>query len=117
MITIRNAVMEDAEHILKIYDHYVSNTAVSFEYVTPSLEEFQGRMRTFMKRYPYLVIEKDGVIEGLFPPCGVCRQVMQEFCDAKTFQIIVAKSEKEYQVYQLKELLPYGFGPENLKGD
>ena len=50
-------------------------------------------------------------------PCGVCRQVMQEFCDAKTFQIIVAKSEKEYQVYQLKELLPYGFGPENLKGD
>ena len=64
MITIRNAVMEDAEHILKIYDHYVSNTAVSFEYVTPSLEEFQGRMRTFMKRYPYLVIEKDGVIEG-----------------------------------------------------
>ena len=50
-------------------------------------------------------------------PCGVCRQVMQEFCDVETFQIIVAKSEKEYQVYQLKELLPYGFGPENLKGD
>ena len=51
MITIRNAALEDAEHILKIYDHYVSNTAVSFEYVTTSLEEFQGRMRKFMKRY------------------------------------------------------------------
>ena len=50
-------------------------------------------------------------------PCGVCRQVMQEFCDVETFQIIVAKSENEYQVYKLKELLPYGFGPENLKGD
>ena len=50
-------------------------------------------------------------------PCGVCRQVMQEFCDSETFQIIVAKSEAEYQVYQLKELLPYGFGPDNLKGD
>ena len=60
---------------------------------------------------------KDGVIEGLFPPCGVCRQVMQEFCDSETFQIIVAKSEAEYQVYQLKELLPYGFGPDNVKGD
>ena len=50
-------------------------------------------------------------------PCGVCRQVMQEFCDSETFQIIVAKSEAEYQVYQLKELLPYGFGPDNVKGD
>lgn len=64
MITIRNAELEDAKRLVEIYDYYVSNTAVSFEYVTPSLEEFQGRMRTFTKRYPYLVIEKDGVIEG-----------------------------------------------------
>ena len=50
-------------------------------------------------------------------PCGVCRQVMEEFCDSEKFQIIVAKSEAEYQIYSLKELLPYGFGPENVKGD
>lgn len=47
-------------------------------------------------------------------PCGVCRQVMMEFCDCETFQIILAKSETEYQTYTLKELFPLGFGPENL---
>ena len=50
-------------------------------------------------------------------PCGVCRQVMEEFCNPETFQIIVAKSEDEYQVHKLNELLPYGFGPKNVKGE
>ena len=49
------------------------------------------------------------------PPCGVCRQVMMEFCDPETFQIVLAQSETEYQVYTLKELLPLGFGPEDLE--
>ncbi len=48
-------------------------------------------------------------------PCGVCRQVMREFCDPDTFVVIVAKSVTEYKVYSLSELLPEGFGPENLK--
>ena len=48
-------------------------------------------------------------------PCGVCRQVMMEFCNPKTFQIIVAKSEKEYQCMTLEECLPNGFGSDNLK--
>lgn len=47
-------------------------------------------------------------------PCGVCRQVMREFADADTFVVIVAKSETDYKVFTLKELLPEGFGPENL---
>lgn len=47
-------------------------------------------------------------------PCGSCRQVMMEFCDPETFIVIVAKSETEYKVYSLKELLPEGFGPSNL---
>lgn len=42
-------------------------------------------------------------------PCGICRQVMQEFC-TPDFMIIVAKSVEAYQVFTLKELLPYGFG-------
>lgn len=46
-------------------------------------------------------------------PCGVCRQVMREFCDS-SFVVIVAKSIKEYKVFTLSELLPEGFGPENL---
>ena len=47
-------------------------------------------------------------------PCGVCRQVMMEFCDPEEFQIIVAVSLKEYRILTLKEMLPMGFGPANL---
>lgn len=47
-------------------------------------------------------------------PCGVCRQVMMEFCHPEEFEIILAKNKKEYDVYPLKELLPLGFGPTNL---
>lgn len=46
-------------------------------------------------------------------PCGVCRQVMREFCDEE-FQIILARSNDEYKIYTLKELLPESFGPDNL---
>ena len=47
-------------------------------------------------------------------PCGVCRQVMMEFCDYNSFRIIIGTNEKEYQEFTLKEILPYGFGPNNL---
>lgn len=48
------------------------------------------------------------------PPCGVCRQVMMEFCNPKEFEIIVAKSVDEYKIFTLEEILPIGFGPNNL---
>jgi cytidine deaminase len=47
-------------------------------------------------------------------PCGVCRQVMAEFCDAESFKIILENGENEPLEYTLKELLPLGFGPGNL---
>ncbi len=47
------------------------------------------------------------------PPCGVCRQVMSEFCD-DDFIVIVAKSVEEYRVYTLPEILPDRFGPTDL---
>lgn len=47
-------------------------------------------------------------------PCGVCRQVMMEFCDCDTFRIILARSEEDYRSFTLGELLPMGFGPKNL---
>ena len=56
---------------------------------------------------------KDKELE-ICAPCGVCRQVMMEFCDYETFEIILGKSEDDYQTYMLKELLPLGFGPKNL---
>jgi len=49
-------------------------------------------------------------------PCGVCRQVMAEFCDP-AFTIIAAKSPSDYRVFTLRELLPEAFGPANLRMD
>ena len=57
---------------------------------------------------------KNGVLTELTAPCGVCRQVMMEFCNPKEFQIILAVSPEQYQTYLLEELFPMGFGPENL---
>ena len=47
-------------------------------------------------------------------PCGICRQVMQEF-GGSSLQVIVAKSVEEYQVFTLNELLPFGFGGESIR--
>ena len=47
-------------------------------------------------------------------PCGVCRQVMREFCNPHEFRIIIVKSAGCYKEYSLDELLPFGFGPEDL---
>ena len=57
---------------------------------------------------------KDGVLTEYAAPCGVCRQVMMEFCNQKTFQIILAIDKERYDIYTLEELLPQGFGPSNL---
>ncbi|MDR1538698.1 MAG: cytidine deaminase [Clostridiales bacterium] len=51
---------------------------------------------------------------GLAYPCGVCRQVMMEFCDPGRFIVIVASSVDKYQIYLLKDILPFGFGPNCL---
>ena len=57
---------------------------------------------------------KDGVPTEYAAPCGVCRQVMMEFCDPKTFRVITAISEDTYLDKTLEEMLPFGFGPSNL---
>jgi len=54
---------------------------------------------------------------GYCAPCGVCRQVMEEFCSEDKFTIVLGKSAGKRIRYRLKELLPAGFGPENLKGE
>ena len=60
----REAAVEDAARLLEIYAYYVEKTAITFEYDVPSLEEFRQRIAHTKERYPYLVIEQDGVIEG-----------------------------------------------------
>lgn len=52
---------------------------------------------------------------GYFVPCGVCRQVMAEFCDMKTFRVIFGKNSDEFKVFTLEEILPSGFSPRDLR--
>ena len=54
---IRSATIEDAGRLLEIYTYYVKNTAISFEYDVPSLEEFRGRIAYTLGKYPYIVLE------------------------------------------------------------
>ncbi len=61
---IRTANATDASALAAIYAPYVENTAVSFEYTAPTTAEFAVRIENTLKKYPYLVLENDGVICG-----------------------------------------------------
>ncbi|WP_122644789.1 GNAT family N-acetyltransferase [Luxibacter massiliensis] len=63
-LTVRLADLSDAGQILEIYAYYVENTAITFEYQVPTLEEFRGRISKIAERYPYLVAESNGGIQG-----------------------------------------------------
>ena len=63
-IEIRYATVNDAKEILAIYSPYVKNTAVSFEYEPPAIEEFRDRIRNTLEKFPYLVAVSDGEIIG-----------------------------------------------------
>lgn len=53
-------------------------------------------------------------VGGAFPPCGVCRQVMAEFCDGD-FKILTVTGDDTFEEYTLTELLPLAFSPKNLE--
>lgn len=76
-----------------------------FKAVSEGVREFQAIC---------VVGGKNGILTEYAAPCGVCRQVMMEFCNPETFQIILAVNRGQYDIYTLKELLPLGFGPANL---
>ncbi len=57
---------------------------------------------------------KDGTINGIFAPCGVCRQVLREFCD-DDFEFLLGETENSFQNVTLKELLPLSFSPDNVR--
>ena len=71
---IRMATSEDAEKLLEIYRYYVENTAITFEYDVPTVDEFKKRIETVLEKFPYIVVEevkkagnldkKDGDISG-----------------------------------------------------
>jgi cytidine deaminase len=57
---------------------------------------------------------KNGIPTSYTAPCGVCRQVMEEFCDSDNFKIILARDYENYKIFTLSELFPQGFGPAAL---
>lgn len=57
---------------------------------------------------------KDGNVTDTFMPCGVCRQVMTEFCKAD-FTVLVAKSADDYCSFTLEQLLPHSFSDKYMK--
>ena len=63
-VLIRVAELSDASELQKIYSYYVENTAISFEYIPPTVEEFTERIRNTKKIFPYLVAEIDGKVVG-----------------------------------------------------
>ena len=69
-----------------------------------------------VKEFSYIVIVggMEGKVSSYCAPCGICRQVMREFCNPSEFKVILAKSTTDYKEYTLEEILPMGFGPESL---
>lgn len=63
-IRVRKATVDDARELLEIYAYYVVNTAITFEYEVPTVEEFRNRISNTLKRYPYFVILVDNEIKG-----------------------------------------------------
>lgn len=63
-VVIRTARLEDAQALLDIYAPYVMNTAITFEYDVPTIEEFCSRIEKTLSKYPYLVAEMNGEIVG-----------------------------------------------------
>ncbi len=62
---IRPVAEADAERLLEIYSYYIKETAVTFEWEVPSLQEFQERIKKISSKFPYLVCEKtNGKITG-----------------------------------------------------
>lgn len=77
-----------------------------FKAVSEGVKEFQAIC---------VVGGKEGVLTEYAAPCGVCRQVMMEFCLPEEFQIILAKGTEDYRIFKLKDFMPMGFGPGNLE--
>ena len=63
----------------------------------------------------FSAIAVNGDADDYLYPCGVCRQVMAEFCDPKTFQVIVSNKNGDYKKYTLGELFPGAFTPAELE--
>ncbi len=124
------AAMEAKEHAYAPYSHFRVGAAL----LTTEGKVYQGcnienagytptncaeRTAFFKAVYEgerhFSAIAVNGDADDYLYPCGVCRQVMAEFCDPKTFQVIVSNKNGDYKKYTLEELFPGAFTPAELE--
>lgn len=103
-LSIRIAEPEDAGAILNIYSYYVENTAITFEYEVPFEEEFRERIVNTLRKYPYLVAEKDGQIIG-YAYAGVFKGRAAYDWDVETSIYVDKDAKKQGIGRQLYEAL------------
>lgn len=97
MFTIRSAKVDDAKALLSIYKPYVETTAITFEYLVPTAEEFAARIQKTLEEFPYLVLEAESEIVG--------------YCYASTFKPRAAYSHcVETSIYIKMEEHGKGYG-------
>ena len=83
---IRLANIDDAESIRNIYKYYVLNTAISFEYDLPSIDEFKDRIQNTLKKYPYLVAIENNTIIGYAYASGFhSRKAYEHDCELSIY--------------------------------
>ena len=97
-IKIRTATLDDAAALLNIYDYYVQNTAITYEYDTPSLSEFKDRIRGIQEKFPYLVIEQGKEILGYAYASSFHPRIAYQWC-------------VEMTIYLRKDVRGGGLGP------
>jgi len=91
MINIRSAKIDDAAALQAIYKPYVENTAITFEYDVPTVEEFAGRIQKTLEKYPYLVIERIADAGSNCVACDPACEILG-YCYAGVFKARAAYS-------------------------
>lgn len=86
-MNIRIAKPKDAEKLAHIYKYYVEKTTATFEYVSPTVEEFSDRIRKILVKYPYIVAEYDGEIKGYAYASEFRSRAAYDWCAETTIYI------------------------------
>lgn len=114
----KKAEIGDAEQILNIYSYYVKNTAVTFEYEVPHIEEFRNRMKKTLLTYPYIAAKYEGRIVGYAYAgsfigrkaydCQQRRRFMLKriFADAESDKNYIKLSKKYWLIWELQISMP-----------
>ena len=101
---IRMARVEDAPALLAIYAPYIEKTAITYEYTVPTLAEFSERIENILKKYPYLVLEEAGEIQGYAYASSFRTRAAYAWCAETSIYLRMNSRQKGYGRALLKKL-------------